>query len=242
MARLRAILFDVDDTLYSTTEFAELARSNGVREMIRLGLKMEQDEVMRELREVIAEFSSNYEYHFDKLLLRLAPQVYEGVNPAMLIAGAVIAYHETKARQLKPWPDVPEVLGKLTRTDLILGVITMGPQVKQAEKILRLGLMEYLDPSAIFISDQIGIGKPNVKLYMKACRQLDIWPLEAMYVGDNPPNDVDPPNQLGMSTVLMRREGKYSSVQGLTEPDYTIKTLHELLDILREKYDINIPA
>jgi putative hydrolase of the HAD superfamily len=242
MAKLRAILFDVDDTLYSTTEFADLARSNAVREMVRLGLKMEHEEVMRELREVIAEFSSNYEYHFDKLLLRLPPQTYEGVNPAILIAGAVIAYHETKARQLKPLPDVPEVLQKLNKTDLILGVITMGPQVKQAEKILRLGLMEYLDPSAIFISDQIGIGKPNVKLYMKACRQLGIWPLEAMYVGDNPPNDVDPPNQLGMSTVLVRRDGKYATVQGVTEPDYTIKTLYELLDILREKFDIDIPA
>jgi putative hydrolase of the HAD superfamily len=242
MAKLRAILFDVDDTLYSTTEFAELARTNGVREMVRLGLKMEPEEVLRELHEVIAEFSSNYEFHFDKLLLRLPAETHEGVNPAILIAGAVIAYHETKARQLKPFPDVPEVLKKLSQTDLILGIITMGQPVKQAEKILRLGLMEYIDPSAIFISDQIGIGKPNVKLYMRACRQLEIWPLEAMYVGDNPPNDVDPPNQLGMSTVLVRHEGKYSSVQGVTEPDHAIKRLSELVDILREKYEVEIPA
>jgi len=241
MAKLRAILFDVDDTLYSTTEFAELARSSGVREMIRLGLKMEHEEVMRELREVIAEFSSNYEYHFDKLLLRMSPETYAGVNPAILVAGAVIAYHETKARQLQPLPDVREALEKLSKTDLTLGVITMGPQVKQAEKILRLGLMEYLDPGAIFISDQIGIGKPNVKLFMKACRQLAIWPLEAMYVGDNPPNDIDPPNQLGMSTVLVRREGKYSGVQGVTEPDDTIGSFYELLDILRDKYNVTIP-
>ena len=241
MGKLRAVLFDVDDTLYSTTEFAELARANGVREMIRLGLKMEHEEVMRELREVISEFSSNYEYHFDKLLLRISAQVYAGVNPAILVAGAVIAYHETKAHQLKLLPDVREVLGKLSKTELILGVITMGPQIKQAEKILRLGLMDYVDPGAIFISDQIGIGKPNVKLFMKACRHLDIWPLEAMYVGDNPPNDVDPPNQLGMSTVLVRREGKYASVQGVTEPDDTIRSFHELLDILRDKYGVDAP-
>jgi hypothetical protein len=45
-----------------------------------------------------------------------------------------------------------------------------------------------------------------------------------------------------MSTVLMRHEGKYSSVQGVTEPDHTIKTLTELVDILRENYEIDIPA
>lgn len=242
MAKLRAILFDVDDTLYSTTEFAELARSNSVKEMIRLGLKMEHDDLMRELREVISEFSSNYEHHFDKLLLRLTPEALEGVNPVILVAAAVVAYHETKARQLTMLPDVREVLEKLSKTDLILGIITSGPQIKQAEKILRLGLMDFIDPSAIFLSDQIGIGKPNVKLYMKACRQLNIWPLEAMYVGDNPPNDIDPPNQLGMSTVLVRREGKYAGVQGVTEPDHVIKSFHELLDILRDKYEVVIPA
>jgi len=241
MSKLRAVFFDIDDTLYSTTEFAELARANGVREMIAHGLKMGADEAMRELREVIAEFSSNYEYHFDKLLLRLAPEAYEGVNPAILVAAGVMAYHETKINQLKPPPEVKEVLEKLSRSELILGIITMGPQVKQAEKILRLGLMEYIDPSAIFISDQMGVGKPNVKLYMKACRQLDIWPLEAMYVGDNPPNDIDPPNQLGMSTVLVRGDGKYASVQGVTEPDHTIGSFSELLEILRERYDVKIP-
>jgi putative hydrolase of the HAD superfamily len=241
MGKLRAVFFDVDDTLYSTTEFAELARSNSVKEMIRLGLKMEHDEVVRELREVIAEFSSNFAYHFDKLLLRLPPEAIAGVNPVILIAGAIIAYHETKATQLRLPPEVKEVLAKLSKSDLILGIITSGPQVKQAEKILRLGLMEFMDPSAIFLSDQIGIGKPNVKLYMKACRQVNIWPLEAMYVGDNPPNDIDPPNQLGMSTVLVRRDGKYASVQGVTEPDHTIKSFSELLDILRDKYEVMIP-
>ncbi len=242
MAKLKAILFDVDDTLYSTTDFAELARSNSIKEMIRLGLKMEHDALMRELNEVIGEFTSNYEHHFDKLLLRLPAEALEGVNPVILVAGAVVAYHETKARQLSMPDDVKELLGRLSKTDLILGVITSGPQIKQAEKILRLGLMEYIDPSAIFLSDQIGIGKPNVKLYMKACRQLNIWPLEAMYVGDNPPNDIDPPNQLGMSTVLVRREGKYASVQGVTEPDHVIRSFRELGDILREKYEVDLPA
>jgi putative hydrolase of the HAD superfamily len=196
---------------------------------------------MRELREVISEFSSNYEYHFDKLLLRLPRESYVGINPAILIASAVIAYHQTKMDELKPFPDAMACLEKLHRTDIILGVITQGPTVKQAEKAIRLGIFEYISPSALFISDQIGIGKPNVKLFMRACREMDIWPLEAMYVGDNPTNDVDPPNQLGMSTVLLRREGsKYASVQGVTTPDHTIRNFGEFEEILHEHYGIDL--
>ena len=242
MSALKAVFFDVDDTLYSTSEFSRRARENAVKAMVSLGLRIPEAECLHELEEVIKEFTSNYEHHFDKLLLRLGEEAYRGVNPAVLVAAAVIAYHDTKFKQLQPFEDVKPALEVLSRTELILGAITMGPQVKQAEKLLRLGLIQYFNPGAIFISDQIGIGKPNVKLYMKACRQLNIWPLEAMYVGDNPPNDVDPPNQLGMSTVLVRRDGKYASVQGVTEPDHTIKSFSELPDILRDKYEVEIPV
>ena len=31
---LRAVLFDIDDTLFSTTQFARLARRNAVRAMV----------------------------------------------------------------------------------------------------------------------------------------------------------------------------------------------------------------
>ena len=240
MNRLKAVFFDIDDTLYSTSRFSQLARQNAVRAMIATGLRMDEGECMRELVEVISEFSSNYEHHFEKLLLRLDEAAYRGVNPAVLVASAVKAYHDTKFEQLVPFPDVSGALEELNKTDLRLGIITMGPQVKQAEKLLRLGLIHYFDPEAIFISDQIGIGKPNVKLYMKACRAVGAWPVEAMYVGDNPPNDVDPPNRLGMSTVLVRREGKYAGVEGASKPDYEIRSFSELVEILRQHFGIEV--
>ena len=54
MAReLDAIFFDVDDTLFSTTRFAETARRNSIRAMINLGLDVDFEEAYRELLEVI---------------------------------------------------------------------------------------------------------------------------------------------------------------------------------------------
>ena len=132
-ARLRAIFFDVDDTLYSTSEFSEKARRNSIDAMIKAGLKADPEFLLAELEEVVREFSSNYEYHFDKLLLRLPRRLYRGINPAILIAAGVAAYHDTKFRYLRPFEDAYEVLRALTRSDLIRGVITAGldaqPQV-----------------------------------------------------------------------------------------------------------------
>jgi len=240
MEKLKAIFFDIDDTLYSTSDFARLARLNSVRAMIRVGLKMSQDELMSELDEVITEFSSNYEHHYDKLLLRVPPSRYAGVNPSVIVAAGVAAYHDTKFRQLQLFDDVKVVLEKLARTKLILGTITEGVALKQAEKLLRLNLLGYFHPEAIFISDQIGISKPNVKLYKWALNRTGVRPAQAMYVGDNPVNDIDPPNKAGMITVRVKRGGKYAALIGKTEPDYEIKTFYGLLEILKKDFHVRV--
>ena len=152
---LKAIFFDIDDTLYSTSEFSEMARSMALDAMIEVGLAVEKKVLHEELEEVINEFSSNYEHHFDKLLLRIPKRYYRGINPGIIVAAGVIAYHDTKIRRLTPYEDAIEVLRILSKADVVLGVITEGLEVKQAEKLVRMRINQYLSPNAIFISNQI---------------------------------------------------------------------------------------
>lgn len=236
---LKAIFFDIDDTLFSTTDFASKARRAAVEAMRRRGLRLPTEHILRELHEVIVEFSSNHEHHFDKLLLRLPRRSWDGVNPAILVAAGVQAYHDSKFHQLRPYPDVPPVLARLARTDLVRGIITAGLEVKQADKLLRLGLYDYFTPTAIFISDQIGISKPNAKLFQRACDEVGVAPRESMYVGDHPTHDIDPANALGMITVHVRR-GKHAPEQGRTKPTYTLKNFKELLTVLRKDFNVRV--
>jgi putative hydrolase of the HAD superfamily len=243
MARphLRAIFFDIDDTLYSTSEFSEIARANAIDAMIEVGLSLPREEINEELQEVIHEFSSNYEHHFDKLLLRIPKRYYKGINPAIVVAAGVIAYHETKIRQLVPYEDAVEVIKLLSqKTDLVLGIITEGLEVKQAEKLLRMRVVPYLTPNAVFISNQLGISKPNPKLYQRACSDLNIKPTETMYVGDNPAHDIDPPNSLGMMTVRMRRGGKHQTTESRTASTHEVQNFWDLLDYLRSEFSLPV--
>jgi putative hydrolase of the HAD superfamily len=238
---LKAILFDIDDTLYSTTEFAALARRNAIRAMVDMGLDLEPDDALRELNEVISEFSSNYDQHYDKLLLRLPRKVRPGVNPALVVAAGVVAYHETKFRQLHAFRDAEEALAALKeKTDLTLGILTEGLEIKQAEKLVRLGIVKYLDPGAIFISDQVGISKPNPKLYLHALNRLDLEADEVMYVGDNPDKDITPAKAVGMIAVRHRGTGRYADRECLFEPDHEISDFHELMKILRKDYGLPV--
>ncbi|MBX3461760.1 MAG: HAD-IA family hydrolase [Planctomycetes bacterium] len=235
---LDAIFFDIDDTLFSTSVFAEKARRSAVEAMIAAGLRADRDAAMRELDEVIAEFSSNYGGHFDKVLDRLGPESTGGHNRAVIVAAGVAAYHETKWRELKVHDDVYEVLQWLSRTPLVRGVISAGITIKQAEKLVRLGVLGFLTPSAIFFTDQVGFSKPNPKLYRRVLQRLSLPPQRCLYVGDNPTHDIDPCNAEGWWTARIRRGGRHADEKGMTQPSHEIRDFHELRTILQQHYGV----
>ena len=240
--KLRAVLFDIDDTLFSTTDFATRARRDAVEAMRRHGLRVPSEELLRELNEAIAEFGSNYEHHFEKLLLRLPRARLRGVNWSLVIAAAIVAYHDAKFTRLSPFDDVVPALARLSRSDLVLGVVTDGLEMKQAEKLIRLRLAGYFPPKAIFISDRIGISKPNPKLFLRACEALEVRPGQALYVGDHPGKDVDGSNAAGMISVLVDRGGRHARAAGATRPRYKIRDFGGLLKLIERDFKVALPA
>ena len=237
---LDVVLFDLDDTLYSTTAFARDARHNAVVAMIREGLHVSEDEGVRELTEVVAEVTSNYDEHLDRLLDRLGPAACAGRNPAVLVAAGVVAYHQTKERQLRPLDDAVVLLRALHRAGVRVGIVSAGLKVKQAEKLVRLGVLPYVDPGAIFFSTQMGVSKPNSKIYAKACEALKVNPSRALYVGDRPETDVAPARAVGMKTVHYRgAHGRYSNRASVPPADHEVELLTELIPILRDRYGLS---
>jgi putative hydrolase of the HAD superfamily len=235
---LDAIFFDIDDTLFSTTVFADKARRAAIDAMIQAGLRTERDTALKELEEVLAEFSSNYGNHFDKVLDRIGPEAAANVNRAVIVAAGVVAYHETKWRELQVHDDVYEVLKWLAPMPVTRGVISAGITIKQAEKLVRLKLVEFLTPSAIFFTDQVGFSKPNPRLYRRVLQKLELQPSRCLYVGDNPTHDIDPCNHEGMHTVRVRRSGRYADKDGATKPDWEVRDFFELRRILVDEFGI----
>lgn len=235
---LDAIFFDIDDTLFSTSVFAGKARRDAVEAMIAAGLRADRRDAMRELEEVIAEFSSNYGNHFDKVLDRLGPESTAGHNRAVIVAAGVVAYHETKWRELRVHDDVYDVLRWLATTRLVRGIISAGITVKQAEKLVRLGVLEFLTPSAIFFTDQVGFSKPNPKLYRRVLQRLKLQPERCLYVGDHPTHDIDPCNAEGWWTARIRRDGRHAVETGVSQPSHEISDFYQLRTVLEQEYGV----
>jgi putative hydrolase of the HAD superfamily len=193
---------------------------------------------MRELREVLEEFTSNYQSHFDKIIHRLPEQASAGLNRAVLVAAGVVAYHETKWRDFRVYDDAWETLSWLASTDLVRGIISAGLSVKQAEKLIRLKIQDFLTKDAIYFTEQVGISKPNPKLYQRVLDDQGLQPDTVMYVGDSPLHDIDPANEVGMITVRSQRGGRWAEHQGKTKPDYEISDFRQLTALLKAEFKV----
>ena len=152
------------------------------------------------------------------------------------------AYHRTKQAEMEVLPDARELLDALRRVEMRLGIISAGLQVKQAEKLIRLRVLPYFDPKAIFFSDQMGVSKPNPKIYLKALAALGVEPSRAMYVGDRPGHDIAPAHQIGMRTVLYRGAGgKYAEEAPAVPADHDVRDMRDMIPILRDRYGVGAP-
>lgn len=236
---LALITFDVDDTLYSTTEFVRLARDNSLKAMLAAGLQMDLEAARAELVEVVAEFTSNDEHHFDRLLQRIPPERLSGINPAILIAAGVAAYRDTVVHSLVPYEDVHEGIKRLKELGFRLGIASHGLTVKQAEKLVRLRILQYLDMQALFFNEQLGMSKSNPKFFVRVAGHLGLKPEQCLHVGDRPDRDVDPANAAGWVTVLNRRSGRYHEMVGETPPAYTIHNFWDLIEAVERDF---VPA
>ncbi|MDE6341810.1 MAG: YjjG family noncanonical pyrimidine nucleotidase [Muribaculaceae bacterium] len=98
-----------------------------------------------------------------------------------------------------------ELLDKLSRRYLI-GVLTNGFTEVQYLKLRSTGLDRYIQ--RMVISDEIGIQKPDKRIFRYAERSTGATEENAVMIGDNPQNDVAGALGAGWKAIYYDRKGK----------------------------------
>jgi putative hydrolase of the HAD superfamily len=124
----------------------------------------------------------------------------------------------------------PDVLPVLEelKREYRLGCVTNGPCDLQCEKLARSGLEKFF--AVRIISRVVGVAKPDPRIFGIALERLGIAPEEAIYIGDTPKHDVVGAHAAGMKAVWLNRD-KRPAVDGIV-PDAEIATLPELRAVL----------
>jgi putative hydrolase of the HAD superfamily len=98
--------------------------------------------------------------------------------------------------------------------------------------LARDGIAPYVD--VWVVSEEVGLAKPDPRIFVHAIRVAGCAPAEAAFVGNRLDNDVRPAKAAGLATVwLLRGEAPSEpSAEQLAETDAAIRSLHELPEAL----------
>lgn len=83
-------------------------------------------------------------------------------------------------------------------------VLTNGASTMQRAKLAQLGLPAAASP-AVFVSEEIGVSKPDPRAFELVLRACRVQPRDAVMVGDSIAKDLRPAARVGMRTVLVAR-------------------------------------
>lgn len=220
---IRAVIFDLDNTLVDFMAMKKMAVDAAVYAMIDAGLSLAPGEAHARIDRIYKEKGIEFQSVFDELLY----DTFHKVDYKILSAG-IIAYRRAREAALVPYPHVYLTLMSLLKKGVLLGVVTDAPA---REAWLRLCYLSFHHIfHAVVTFDDTGVRKPRPEPFKKALELLGVPPGESLMVGDWAERDMVGAANIGMKTVFARYGDTFGTKE--THADFEIADIKELLKIV----------
>lgn len=222
MARITAVLFDLDGTLLDRREtFRRHLELQIQRRTDLFGAKQGSAYVAR-----LLALDENGMIDRDEFFNRVETELELGPDAALRLRDDFETHYPESC---VAFPNVHETLAALREVGLTIGLITNGRVVIQSRKIDGLGIRPLLD--GIVISEAAGFRKPDPRIFARAIAELGIASSAAAFVGDNPDTDIMGARQSGLRPIW-KRDDFWSEP---AEADWIIDDLSELTSIVASR-------
>ncbi|MFC1752551.1 HAD family hydrolase [Thermoproteota archaeon] len=193
---LRAITFDLDNTLIDFIYFKKKATAAAASAMIKAGFKGNKDKLKKELFKFYLSHGIESDDAFQTFL-----EKRKGYSDRIL-AAALNAYLKTKYENLRPYPKVKPTLRKLKAKGLKLAIVTDAPRLKAYMRLDAMGIADMFD--VVVGLEDTGRKKPSTLPFRKALKELKVKPSEAMHIGDWREKDILGAKKVGMKACFAR--------------------------------------
>jgi HAD superfamily hydrolase (TIGR01549 family) len=223
----RAILFDLDDTLWPIAPViaaAELrlfgwlqANAPGVAERFSI-------DRLRQRRMQLLALQPHYQRDLGALRRAVLHAAFaEAGEDGAKVEAAMVEFFAARNR-VTPYDDVLPGLQALRQLPhgLLLGSVSNGNADLQA-----IGMAHHFQVSLAAAS--FGVAKPQPAIFLAACAALGVAPHEAVYVGDDILLDVRGAQQAGLQAVWLRRGDSSAHLEHGVTPDAICADLHQLV-------------
>jgi len=223
MEKIKAVVFDLDNTLIDFLKMKEEAIDKAIDAMIDSGLKAKKEEVKNIVDEIYAKKGMEYQYIFQDVLEKLMGRI----DYKILCAG-IVSYRKVKESFVEPYPHVIPTIIELIRRGYKLGIVSDAPRIQAWTRLAGMKMQHFFDVVVAF--EDTNKKKPEKLPFENIIKQLQLKAEEILMVGDSIERDIVGAKALGMKTALASYG---TSKKEKNEADYVINDIFELLDILK---------
>ncbi|HEY4318724.1 MAG TPA: HAD family hydrolase [Herbaspirillum sp.] len=199
-APVRALLFDLDDTLWPIVPVivaAEQALYRWLQEHAPAVAAAHSVESLRARRMALIDQDPRHGIDLMALRALVMTEAFEAHGEDLgKIAAGMELFGQARNR-VQPFDDVLPALQRLGQKYL-LGSVSNG-----AADLAAIGMARHFRISVA--AHEFGSLKPDPAIFLHACQALGVAPAEAVYIGDDPAADVIGAQQAGMRTVWINR-------------------------------------
>jgi putative hydrolase of the HAD superfamily len=222
---IKAIIFDLDNTLVDFMAMKEAAVEAAVLAMIDAGLKISHAEAKKKIYKVYDEEGIEDQKVFDKFLNK----EFGGIDYRIHAAG-IVGYRRAREAALVLYPHAQLTLMELIKRGMKLAVVSDAPRLQAWLRLCQLNLHHMFDVVITF--EDTNRRKPAPEPFEAALKQLGVLAEETIMVGDWAERDITGAKLLGMKTVFARYGDRFDTQR--SGADYDINDIVLLLDIVDE--------
>ncbi len=217
---VKAVFFDFDDTLQSRKGAYRLYCEAF---LTRYFPKIGEKERLQKLDEMEALVDGGYkdrEVYFPELI---ALWGWENHPPLQELYDS---FNLDFGKYIVLLPGAVETLKELKRRGYLLGAVTNGVSSLQNIKLDTAGIRDLFD--VVVVSGDIGVYKPDRRIFDEAARRLGLENRQVLFVGDHPVNDIDGALGAGMYAIRMN----YGDFKGKGLGKATVAEIEHIDEVL----------
>ncbi|MCD7829336.1 MAG: HAD family hydrolase [Clostridiales bacterium] len=214
----KAVIFDIDDTLYNYKS-ANVHAMDALCRYVRRELNLEEGAFREDYNRVMdyqmQERGETAGCHSRAIRLQLLLE--ERGLPLRHAAAMNDLYWNALLDVITPSPGVTELIQALKDRGIRLGVGSDMTADWQLKKLERLGLLDLMD--FVVTSEEAGVEKPDPGLFLLCAEKAGCLPEECLFIGDNLKKDVLGAQNAGMEALWLQpdpqKAGEYPSVKSI---------------------------
>ena len=204
---IKAIIFDLDNTLYDYDSCNAIAEKKLFKE-ISLDFEIPEEKIP-ELYQCVknhVKMAIGNEVAASHNRLLYMQDICEklGRNPLLYAMKFYDVYWNAMLDNMKLFDYVEPLIEEARKRGIKIGILTDLTAHIQYRKIIKLGLAEKID--YLVTSEEAGVEKPSEKIFLKMLGKMRVEPYEALMIGDSYEKDILGAKKVGMEVLHYDRK------------------------------------